>query len=466
MPRAWLALLLLGVAGFAWSQQDPSALLDEARAAAREARVTYEVDTPDQRLWRQALELAGQAERLDPTNLEIKRFLALTHSEVNWYVRAHELWLEYLDAGGTLAPQPQDEGLSAASAFAEAGNQLGFARYASGNTAAAVGYYQTVLRHVPDDPEALYWLGRLNLELGQGEAARGYFERLLAEEPEHQTAGFYLALVDERERVGAEASRAYREGLSAYEENRLAEAHDSFARAVRINGDFADAAAWAGRTALELARPVAAADYWELALQLRPNDDRARYFLEVSNTQALWGVAAGQAFFQGQAAYSQGDIEAAAQAFARAVEANPLMVDAWVWAARASQESGVPEDAVYYWQGVLERRPNSEQASYFLEVARQQIEFGTEAGLAFAQAVRHYQLAEFDEAESGFRRAVEENPQFSTAWGWLGRLYFTRANYEEAAEAYGRAYQLEPSNDDYGFFAEEAERLAVESRPQ
>ena len=462
MPRAWLALLLLSIAGVSLAQSSVQELLTQARASAREARATYDIHTPDRRFWAQALDFTQRALRLQPDNLEAQRLLATTYSEVNWYVRAFEVWTEYLEAGGTLQPAATDEGPPPAQAYAEAGNQLGYSRYRSGNLAAAVGYYQAVLRHVPENAEALYWLGRLNLELDETEAARGYFQRLLEVEPGHETASYYLTLIEERARVGEEASRAYRDGLAAYEEDRPVDAHEAFARAVRINGNFADAAAWAGRTALELGKPTAAADYWQQVLDLRPGDAAAQYFLEVAHTQALWGVEAGRAFMEGQAAYARGDSAAAAASFEQALEANPQMTEAWVWAARASQESGDPQAAVRYWQEVLERRPHDDSARYFLEVARQQIEFGSEAGVAFADAVRHYQLAEFEEAESGFREAVEANPQFATAWGWLGRLYFTRGEYRQAAEAYGRAAQLEPGNGDYGFFAEEAARLAQE----
>ncbi|MEX2540885.1 MAG: tetratricopeptide repeat protein [Trueperaceae bacterium] len=460
MPRAWLALLLLGVAGMAWSQPDAQALLTRARAAAAEARTSYEIHTPDQRLWDEALDLAREARRIAPDDLGAARFLAQTYSEVHWYVRALEAWLEYLEAGGDLQARADEPGPDPAAALAEAGNQLGFARYEAGNLAAALGYYQTVLRHVPDDPETLYWLGRINLELDEEEAARGYFERLVAVDPDHETASYYLTLVDERVRVGETASRAYRRGLSAYEEENLPAAHDAFVRALSANSGFIDAAVWAGRTALELERPADAVRYWELVAARRPDDRAAEYFLEVSRTQSEWGVAAGRAFFQGQAAYEAGDVEGAADAFERALEANPEMVEAWVWAARSNQESGDPEAAVGYWQGVLERRPEDERARYFLRIARQQIEFGEEAGLAFVEAVRHYQLAELDQAEEGFLEAVAENPDFASAWAWLGRLYFARGDYREAADAYSRAYDLEPSNGDYAFFAEEAERLA------
>ena len=99
MPRIWLALLLLGVAGLAWSQSSVAELLDEARAAARDARATYDIHTPDQPRWRDALELTRRARTLAPENLEVLRLLALTYSEVNWYVRAFEVWTEYLEAG-------------------------------------------------------------------------------------------------------------------------------------------------------------------------------------------------------------------------------------------------------------------------------------------------------------------------------------------------------------------------------
>jgi tetratricopeptide (TPR) repeat protein len=459
MPRALLALLLLG-AGFAWAQPDARSLLESARVAAAQAREAYDIHTPDQRLWNEALSLAQRARRLAPDDLEVARFLARTYSDVNWYVRALDAWLEYLEAGGDLLPRPDEAGPAPAEALAEAGNQLGFARYEAGNTAAALGFYQTVLRVVGDHPETLYWLGRINLELDEEEVARGYFERLLAAQPDHETAAHYLTLIAERESVGEAASEAYRDGLSAYEEERLATAHDAFARAVSANPGFTDAAVWAGRTALELERPVTAVRYWERVVTQRPGDAGARYFLEVARAQVEWGVAAGRAFYQGQAAYEAGDLQGAADAFERAVAANPEMVEAWVWSARANQELGAAEEALRYWQGVLERRPEDERARYFLDVARQQIAFGEEAGRAFVEAVRHYQLAEFDEAEAGFRRAVEENSEFATAWGWLGRLYFTRAEFRRSAEAYARAYELEPSNDDYAFFAEEAARLA------
>lgn len=460
MLRAWLALLLLGVAGLAWSQPDAQALLARARDAAAEARTRYEIHTPDQRLWDEALDLAREARGLAPDDLSVARFLAQTYSEVHWYARALDAWLEYLEAGGDLQARAEEPGPDPAEALAEAGNQLGFARYEAGNLAAALGYYQSVLRHVPDDPETLYWLGRINLELDEEEAARGYFQRLVAVEPAHETASYYLALIDERVRVGETASRAYRQGLSAYEEENLPAAHSAFVRALSANDEFIDAAVWAGRTALELEQPADAVRYWELVAARRPDDSAAQYFLEVSRAQAEWGVTAGRAFYQGQAAYEAGDVEGAADAFERALEANPEMVEAWVWAARANQERGEPEAAVGYWQGVLERRPDDERARYFLQIAQQQIEFGAEAGLAFVEAVRHYQLAELDRAEEGFLEVVAENPEFASAWAWLGRLYFARGDYRDAADAYSRAYQLEPSNGDYAFFAEEAERLA------
>jgi tetratricopeptide (TPR) repeat protein len=271
-----------------------------------------------------------------------------------------------------------------------------------------------------------------------------------------------LSLITERERVGEAASEAYREGLSAYEEDRLGEAHAAFAKAVAANPEFVDAAVWAGRTALELELPATAVRFWERVVARRPGDGGARYFLDVARTQALWGVEAGRAFFAGQSAYERGDLESAADSFVSALEANPSMLEAWVWAARTSQELGEPEEALYFWQGVLERRPDDERARYFTELARQQIEFGPRAGQAFAEAVRHYQLAEFDQAEAGFRQAVEANPQFALAWAWLGRLYFTRADYPAAAEAYRRAAELQPANEDYSFFANEAARLAGE----
>lgn len=462
--RALLALLLLLAAPPALAQPRPDAqeLLGRARDALLEARASPEPATPDPPLWRAALRLAEQAAAAAPEDPAARRFLARVYSEVAWHSRAYRAWLEYLELGGTLStePPPGTGEPSDAALFSEAAHQLGFARYRAGDPEGALPYYRELLEHLPTDPDGLAWLARLQLELGDPAAAVAYAERLAEAHPDDPAAQAQLGVVREALAVGVPASAAYRRGLSEYEAGDLQSALASFVEALGHNGEFADAAVWAGRTALELGLAPEAEAYWQRASELRPDDDRARYFLTVAREQQRWGREATDAFYAGLAAYEQGDPESAAPLFRQAVEANAEYRDAWAWAARTLQELGRPEEAIAYWEGLLERWPADEAARYFLNLAVQQTEYGPAAGPEFLEAVLHYQQAEFAEAEAGFRRAVEANPDFAAGWGWLGRLEFEQGEYAAAADAYERALELERGNEDYAFFAAEARRLA------
>jgi tetratricopeptide (TPR) repeat protein len=153
-------------------------------------------------------------------------------------------------------------------------------------------------------------------------------------------------------------------------------------------------------------------------------------------------------------------LQAANEAFVEAARASAEFEDAWVWAARTYQELGNHAEAIYWWQGVLRLDPGDSRAEYFLSQAQNQLAYGVAAGEAFTRAVRAYQVADVAAAETAFREAVEANPEFAAAWGWLGRIAFADERYEDAAEAFSRAAELQPDNQDYAFFAEEARRLA------
>lgn len=443
---------------------DAEALFQEALSTAQRAREAYEdveIYTYDQPLWREAITLGERALGSAPQDPEITRFLARSYSYVNWHVRAWDYWLSYLAMGGVLE-DPSDfseQEVPSWEQFSEAGTELGYARYLADDEQAAVSYYEVVVTQLPDNEEALTWLGRIHFEQGRPVEALPYWERLSQLEPEDSGVQYYLSRTQERIAVGVEASDTFQEGIVAYEGGRQEEALDRFESALTFNGGFIQAAVWAGRTSLELGLPDRAKRHWEHVLSLSPGDGRAAYFLGVAEAQITWGVEAAGAFFEGQSHYGQEDLEAAADDFASAVELNPEYLEAWVWAARTYQELGQPTDAITYWQGVLAIDPQYQRARYNLNLAEQEMVYGVEAARAFAEAVENYQLAQIDEAEVLFKQAVEANPEFSEAYGWLGRLFFSRSEYEQASQYYQRALELEPDNEDYRFFAEESERL-------
>lgn len=465
---AWLAVLSLLILGanlpshsFAQVQvTDASSLLEQAKQVAEQAKTTYSSYDVDKPLWREAMRLGREAQTIEPQNPDIALFLAQTYSYTKWYIRAWEQWQKYLSLGKTLDDAVAQVGDIAKTQFLETGTELGFAAYEAQNLQGAISYYEVVNKIIPDDVETLTWLGRIYLELGQPDKARPYWQRASELDPNNENIGYFSKIIEEQVTVGPEASTMFQTGIRAYEGGKLEEALQAFEWAVTANDTFTQAYVWAGRTALELGESNLAVTYWSRVLELDPSDTRAKYFLEVAQTQVQYGVEAANAFYEGQTFYSQQNLAEAAKSFERATRENPRYTQAFVWAARSYQEMNQFDKAIPFWEKVLELDPNDTRASYFLLLARKEIPANTPSGSAFMEGITYYQKNDFVNAELAFKNAVREDANFADAWGWLGRVYFTVANYPEAATAYARAAQLAPDNSDYRFFADEAKRLA------
>jgi tetratricopeptide (TPR) repeat protein len=443
-------LVLLLAAAFGTTRaQSP---LQQAEALAVEARQEDERPSPDQALWREVIRLAGQARSEQPDDPEVILFQARLYSEVSWYSRAWEAWLDHFDLTGS-APDSEE--------FATAAHQLGFSRYQAGQFEAAIGYYLTLLEFQPDNSEALSWLGRIHLEAGDPAAALPYLRQLQDQFPEDDAVAYQLSLAEAMQSFGSGAAEAFYRAAGHYERGELADALQQFEAALDHNPQYAEAAVWAGRTALELGEPRRAIPHWERSIALQPDDARSRYFLTLARDQLQWGGEAASRFHEGQSLYETGDTAAAHDAFLAAADSNGAYLQAWSWAARTAQELGRLPEAISFWDEVLARDPADEGARYFRRVAEQRLDFGDAASDEFLQAVALYQQGSFSGAEQGFRATVEASPQFAPGWAYLGQLYFAQGRFSEAADAYSQAALLDPDHENYAFFAAEARRLAA-----
>ncbi len=433
---------------------EAAAQLQEARQAAQQGRSSglFSADQPD---WRRAIRLAEDARSLAPSSLDVLRFLGETYSAVSWDSRAWDAWEAYLLAGGATDA-------TVVRNLSRAGQGLGFARYTGGDLDGATEIFERMLELNSSNVNALTWLGRIALESGRSAQAETYWQRVLTLRPGNRTARYYLQRAEQQRTFGAEASQAFNEGLAAYNTNRKGAALEAFSRAAQANPDFEEAVSWAGRVALELGRPAEAKRFWQILVRRNPQDTRANYYLSLAEAQERWGSVAGRAFYAGQDLYNRGQVRAAAEHFVEATEANPSYPAAASWAARALQESGQAGRAAPYWQRVVTLNPNDQSAKFFLEAAQNQQRLGQGAANAFNQGVQAYQQADLNGAEAAFRKAVQENPTYADAWGWLGRLAFEGGRYTEAEDAYSRAAELEPDNTTFSFFLTEAQRLSAE----
>jgi tetratricopeptide (TPR) repeat protein len=435
--------------------QDTLSLLEQARNAASQAKTAYTSYNIDQPYWKDAMRLGEEAYKLEPNNPEVVLFLAQTYSTVHWYSRAWDKWTHYL----RFSSFDQAEANIKAQ-FADTGNEMGFARYQANDLQGALGFYSKVNEATPDNAETLRWLGRIYLELGQPDQAQPYWQRVAELDSNDQAASYYLGIIDEQLRVGPEASSMFQAGIKAYDQGKLPEALQAFEWAATANPTFKEAYVWAARTSFELGESEISVQYWQKVLALDPSDERAAYFAQYAQEQQRWGNDAAQAFYEGQTFYQQQNVPAALERFEAATRINSQYKDALVWTARCYQELGQLPQAASYWKRVIALDPNDSRAKYFLTLTQKQETYGDTAGQEFANGVDYYQKNDLVNAEISFKRAIDANASFADAWAWLGRVYFTQANYTEASKAYTQAVNLAPNNADYRFFADEARRLS------
>lgn len=159
-------------------------------------------------------------------------------------------------------------------------------------------------------------------------------------------------------------------------------------------------------------------------------------------------------------AYDRGDLETAASYQSAVLDAVPFAKDARVWLGRIRLEQGRPGDAVPYWEAVVQQDPEDDRARFFLDLARDQVRWGVDAENAFREGVTAYEAGNLDTAATAFTRATNANDQYAEAWAWRGRVAFERGFYPQAADAYGRAAELDPGSDLYEYFRGEAARRA------
>jgi tetratricopeptide (TPR) repeat protein len=133
----------------------------------------------------------------------------------------------------------------------------------------------------------------------------------------------------------------------------------------------------------------------------------------------------------GYSALRAGDTDAAAHAYARALELAPGNRDALLGAASVAQRRGNDERAAAYYRQVLQDHPRDDY---------------TRAALAGLEGARQPRRSETE--LKGLLRERPDSPSLQFA---LGNVYAGESRWSEAQSAYFKAYRAEPDNPDYAY---------------
>lgn len=234
-------------------------------------------------------------------------------------------------------------------------------------------------------------------------------------------------------------------GYAAYQRGDYGEALVKYQNAAELNPRDSQPYEWLGRIYLEQGNSAQARENWRKALELKPSQAN-RYFLNLSQDATTYGQQAVRAFYTGYDAYTAGNRPAALQAFSQAVQAAPGWLEARRWQARLQLESGNASDSLATWQAIAASPQATASDRYQLKVAELSAKYGNEAATAYLQGVSNFEQGNKTAARALFQQAVAAQPQFSTAWYWLGRTAYDLKDYALAERAYGEVVRLEPTN--------------------
>ena len=280
---AILAVLALAFAGLALAQpslpQAAAEALTEGEARMAEALATYDAQYPDRPLWQDAFAAGRRAMSLAPDRLEPVRFLAEAYSRSQWTGPAWITWQDFVRRGGVLT----DEDRAYA---ADVGKRLAYGLYEAGNWDAALARYVAVTELAPGDAEAHVWAGRILVETERPAQAIPYWRRATELDPTDARSAYFLDLAQTQAEWGSAAVTAFRAGVALYEENRLPEAAERFARASTLNAAYVDAWAWLGRVAFEQGQYADAATHYGTAARLEPGNADFAYWVAESRRRA------------------------------------------------------------------------------------------------------------------------------------------------------------------------------------
>ena len=327
-------------------------LLDQSRALADQAEAENQVRSPDAPLWHKALNAAEQAGRLEPDAPEVWLTQAELYSRVGWWIKAHQSWERYAEVGGD---GYQNERASVA-------RQLGYAAYQRRDLAQAQEFYQAALRAIPDDPETLFWLGRIAKEMGDLKGAAQYWQKAAELDPSERNQ--YFA---ERSRLeaayGTPAVEAFYRGNAALAAGNRSEAFQAFSDAGAAAHHWGEPQRKMAEVGLQIGEFAAALKAANQAIALEGATPANRELAARASELA-------DAWQQGQVYLEEGEAAAAQKNFAKVVAAAPDFVPAWRQLGQAAMSAGDFAVATEAYAQVLEFEPNDNQAAYFYRLAQ------------------------------------------------------------------------------------------------
>ena len=152
--------------------------------------------------------------------------------------------------------------------------------------------------------------------------------------------------------------------------------------------------------------------------------------------------------------YDSGDRVGALELYEEVIDFNPDDPQAYTWAGRILLEQGRAEASLPYWQAAVRLAPDDAGSQYFLELAQDDIRYGTQGTENFYAGIAAYETGNKAEALEHFQEAAQDNANYKQAFVWAGRTALELDQPDLATGYWQRALALDPDDEGASYFLE------------
>lgn len=374
---------------------------------------TYKgVDFPSKPLWKNAIENAEKATKIDPKFSLAYYYLGLMYSKTKWIKKETIAWDNYLKYTKENS-FPEDIG-------GLAYFRLGYSFYEKNNYDMAKKYLKRALEIDPTSPKPYIYLGNIYYKQDDLDKAIYYYERANSLSPDDENIKWLLKKAERVKEVGKEAYEYFEEGRKLYLNADYANAAFYLEHAVGINPSYLEALVLLGKSYMRIGELKKAEDAFSKAKLIDPTNYELELLLDEVKNKIKYGIEAYEAFDKGYKLYREGKLEEALLYFKEAVNKNPSYDVARNYLAR-----------IYYKLGKMSKyKEEKERIASLIKDPKKKADVYYLIGYEF------FALKDYEAAILEFEKALSFYPKHIKASFFLGEAYYNLKRYKDAVKYY------------------------------
>lgn len=226
----------------------------------------------------------------------------------------------------------------------------------------------------------------------------------------------------------------YRLAYSRYSQGNITDAIEYLEDSITYDPNNVQARTYLMRIYYQIGKISEALRQAEKVKIIEPDNKEIDWFIRKSEQAAEYGKEAYENYENGYRAYVDQNWNEAIRLLGRSVQLNDNFKDAHYYLALSYYYAGNLESSIHHWEETIRLDPFDNNAKVYLNKSKEEKEFGRDVVWIFNKAYEYYIAGEYEEALSGFKNAINMNPDFEKARTFLMRTYYHLNRMDEYLE--------------------------------